>query len=147
MTSRFKTVRPFYRPVLKLMHWGALALIVLILLNGLNGWVRWSLIGVAALWGLGYAALGHLARPSPALTGLARSGFNAMHVVVLAALEVAAVVGFLAPDGPLDGATRVIFLVTLGLALLHGIFHLWRHTALGDGALRNITPRLMHGML
>jgi cytochrome b561 len=133
--------------MLKLVHWGALALIVLILLNGLSGASRWALIVVAGLWALGYAAYGHLARPGPALTGIARSGFNAMHVIVLASLEVAAVAALLAPNGPLDGGARVIFLLTLGLGLLHGIFHLWRHTALGDGALRNITPRLMHGIL
>ena len=146
MKSGVPSVRHFYRPVLKIMHWTALALIVLILLNGLNGWVRWGLILVAVLWGLGYAVFGHLSRPGPALTGLARSGFKAMHVIVLAALEMAAVAALLAPNGLLDGATRVIFLLTLGLGLLHGIFHLCRHTALGDGALRNITPRLMHGI-
>ena len=31
--------------------------------------------------------------------------------------------------------------------LMHGCFHAWRHTALYDGALRNITPRFAHRIL
>jgi len=147
MASASKTVPRLYRPVLKLVHWSAAALIVLVLLTGLTDAIRWALIVVALLWGLGYAVFGHLARPGPALTGIARSGFNAMHVVVLLGLEMAAVAAFFAENGPLDGTVRVIFLVALGLGLLHGIFHLWRHTALLDGALRNMTPRLLHGIL
>jgi superoxide oxidase len=147
MTRGFRTPPRLYRPVLKLVHWGALALIVLILLNGLSGPARLGLIVVAVLWALGYVAFGHLARPGPALTGISRSGFNAMHVTVLLSLEAAALAALFTENGPLDGGARVIFLLTLGLGLLHGIFHLWRHTALGDGALRNITPRMMHGIL
>ena len=37
--------------------------------------------------------------------------------------------------------------VLLFLGLLHGLFHLWRHTALFDGALRVILPKFMHGVL
>jgi len=30
---------------------------------------------------------------------------------------------------------------------LHAVFHLWRHRALRDGALRLITPKAMHKVL
>ena len=35
-------------------------------------------------------------------------------------------------------------MVLFSAASLHAIYHLWRHTALGDGALRRITPRALH---
>ncbi|MEM1273742.1 MAG: hypothetical protein AAGF88_07995 [Pseudomonadota bacterium] len=39
-----------------------------------------------------------------------------------------------------------LFLLFL-VSNLHAVFHLWRHTALLDGALRMITPRALHKLL
>jgi cytochrome b561 len=49
---------------------------------------------------------------------------------------------------PLPGPeARTLLLALLAAALIHGVFHLWRHTALGDGALRRMTPRRFHNIL
>jgi hypothetical protein len=39
-----------------------------------------------------------------------------------------------------------LWFALIGAGMLHGIFHLWRHTALGDGAFRRMTPRALHGL-
>jgi len=54
-------------------------------------------------------------------------------------LNVAALLGRVA-----DARAWQALVVLLILATLHAIFHLWRHTALGDGALRTILPCRMH---
>lgn len=136
-----------YRPVLKCLHWGSLAFVILALTQGLTPELRWGFVALCLLWAAGFALWGNLARPGPALTGLARRSFAPLHSALIAALVLCAIMAVQAPDGPLDGPVRLAFLGLLGGGLLHGIFHLWRHTALGDGALRNITPRFLHGIL
>lgn len=42
---------------------------------------------------------------------------------------------------------RSFWFALIGAGMLHGIFHLWRHTALGDGAFRRMTPRSLHRFL
>ncbi len=147
MARRAAAPPPLYRSLLKGLHWASLALVILALAQGLSPALRWGFAGVAGLWLAGFALWGNLARPGPALTGLARRSFGLMHLALVAALALCALAALLAPDGPLDGTARLAFLGLLGAGLLHGIFHLWRHTALGDGALRNITPRFLHGIL
>jgi len=147
MTSRTLPVPGLYRPLVKLLHWAAFCLLLAALTAGLTPAIRWALVGVAGIWGLGFAVFGHLGRPGPALTGIAGRGFVPMHIGLLLAVVICAGMAIFAAPGPLEGAPRVTFLVTCGLGLLHGIFHLWRHTALGDGALRNMTPRILHGIL
>ncbi len=44
-------------------------------------------------------------------------------------------------------ALKDLYFYLLAIASLHGVFHLWRHTALGDGALKRITPTFMHKSL
>jgi hypothetical protein len=42
---------------------------------------------------------------------------------------------------PLPGPDiRITLLIVLGAGLLHGIFNLWRSTALNDGAMRRMLP-------
>jgi cytochrome b561 len=49
---------------------------------------------------------------------------------------------------PLPGLdARTLLLALLAAALIHAVFNLWRHTALGDGALRRMVPRALHHIL
>ena len=73
--------------------------------------------------------------------------FRPIHYGLLALFGISTLALIAAPDGPLQGSTRTIFLLTLGAGLMHGVFHMWRHTVLLDGALRNITPRALHNIL
>lgn len=147
MRPSFSNVPPVYRSVLKVLHWSALTLIVLTLAIGLTPFLRWAIIGVAVVWSIGFGAFGLMAKPGPALTGALRSYFQPAHLFMLGLFDICAIVALNADVGTLAGMNRTVFLAMLGLALLHGIFHLWRHTALGDGALRNMMPRAFHGLL
>jgi len=42
---------------------------------------------------------------------------------------------------------RFWYAVLAGAAALHAVFHLWRHTTLADGALRRMTPEVLHKYL
>jgi hypothetical protein len=88
--------------------------------------------------GPGAKLQGGLRRAYPAL----QWGIDAL-LAWCAADTLAGLLGWALP-GP---ETRSLLMSLLAAASPHALFHLWRHTALHDGALRRITPRLMHGML
>ncbi len=128
------------------LHW-ALFLMLLAMIKGGTAAepLRWAFVAGGGLW-VGMAVLrGLLGRPGPKLTGLARSSFAPMHWAMYALLAAAVVLNATA----LLALTPQVWawnslLVLLVAATFHAIFHLWRHTALNDGALRMMTPKAMH---
>lgn len=123
-----------------LLHWSVPVVIVGALGRPAPGWDL-ALAACAILWVMA-AFVSGLNGPGPALTGWLRPLHFWSHIALLAILGLAATLLLLGhPEA------RRILLVTFMLGLLHGIFHLWRHTVLGDGALRTMLPRAMHGIL
>lgn len=91
-------------------------------------------------------AAGLLNSPGPKLDGTLRAAHPWLAWGMYMALGVVAGLTLWAQIGaPLDLADIHIYL--LAAVCLHAIFHLWRHTALGDGALRRMTPETIHRML
>ncbi len=110
--------------------------------------------GVAAIWFALYALHGPLFKPGPKLERLARRVHRPAHHALYLSLPLlagAAVVTPLAGIGEVPGwavtAQDLVVKVMLFAVILHAIYHLWRHTALNDGALRKITPRAIHHLL
>ena len=133
-------LRPRLKPLLMALHWTVPVLIVGALGRPAPGWGL-ALAASAMLW-LALSVLVGLNRPGPALTGWLRPLHFWSHVALLALLTLATAA--LVADHP---QARRLLLVTFMLGLLHGIFHLWRHTVLGDGALRNMLPKATHKIL
>ena len=133
------------------LHWMAVLLLILMMSDGERfALLAWSF--VAANLGLGVLALvfGLMTRPGPKLQGVAR----VLHpwqsrAMYLAAAACAIFIGAEALGHPLPGPvdTTLAEMLLFSLASLHGAYHLWRHTALYDGALRVITPRALHRYL
>lgn len=147
MRPSFSNTPPAYRSLVKLLHVLVIGFVIASLVFGNVPVVTWGLVGLMGLWGVGFGLFGLLARPGPALTGVLRTYFVPMHLVMMGLPGILAIALVNADPGPLTDGPRAVAIATLGLGLLHGIFHLWRHTALGDGALRNMTPRILHGLL
>ena len=131
------------------LHWG-LFLVLLAMIKGgtAEPWVRWAYVALAALW-VGLAlAFGPQARPGPKLTGTTRRLFTPAHwalyalVAATALLNAAELLHLIAP-----GPAWVSLLVLLSAGAFHAIFHVWRHAALYDNALRTILPRALHRYL
>lgn len=132
------------------LHWLTATLLLFMLGDGgATAWLAW----LFALSGIVMVALalafGLMNGPGPKLDGLFRVAHPWLHRALyglIAWSAVAALAETLAH--PLPGLqARKLLLVLLAAALLHAVFHLWRHTALGDGALRRITPRSLHSIL
>jgi cytochrome b561 len=147
MRSTNRQTPPAYRSLVKLLHALVPCLILLALIAGNSSFIKWGFVAVVGLWVAGFWLFGLLAKPGPALSGAVRNYFVPMHLVMMGLPLIFAVTLFNADPGPLTGSARTVALTTLGAGLVHGIFHLWRHTSLGDGALRNMTPRILHGLL
>ena len=147
MRPSFNITPPVYRSVVKALHWLTFMLIVATLFAGNTAFVKWGLIIVVGVWVIGFGSFGMMAKPGPALTGPVRNYFVPLHLVMMGLPLILAITLLNSDPSPLAGSARTVALTTLGAGLLHGIFHLWRHTSLGDGALRNMTPRFMHGFL
>jgi hypothetical protein len=78
---------------------------------------------------------------------LADGGKTAVRVCV-AGVAGAVVLGARTLGRALPGPeARVLLLALLAVTLLHGVFNLWRQTALGDGARHRVTPRAIHHIL
>lgn len=129
-----------------LLHW-SLAILLLAMIKGGTAavGVRWAYVILGGLWVGMAVANGVMARPGPKLTGAFRRGFHAAHVGIFALIAVTVVLnlGALLHLTPLVWAWNSL-LVLFAATMLHAVFHLWRHTALMDGALRMITPRVLH---
>lgn len=133
-----------------LLHWAVVVLLLLHLAaSGQNATLAWAFV----LSGLAMGALallfGLMNDPGPKLDGKLRHAYPLLQwgmyglLVWVCTDALAGLVG-----RPLPGPeARTLLILLLGASSLHGLFHLWRHTVLCDGALRRITPRMMHGML
>lgn len=142
-----RSAPPAYRALTKVLHWSAFALLIAAMVAGQTPVTRWGLTVVVLVWAAGFAVYGVLARPGPALSGVLRTTFVPLHIAILALFGITTVLILRADPGPLTGPARQMCLAMIGIGSLHGIFHLWRHTALGDGALRNMTPKILHSFL
>lgn len=132
-----------------ILHWSLFLQLICITAGAEHPAFYWGF----AVCGLAMSALalvfGLMGKPGPKLDGLARSAFPWMHRALYMGITGVAILCLMhlatGSPGYLDmrWATKILFYITL----LHAIFHLWRHTALMDGALRTITPRFMHSAL
>lgn len=137
------------RGAVVLLHW-TFALLLLAQVKGGEAApaLRWAFVAAGALWLAVMAAGGPLGRPGPKLRGTMRALFRPGHWALYAliagtvALNAAALMGRVSDD-----AAWTALLVTLGAGAFHAVFHLWRHTALNDGALRMMAPRAWHRYL
>ncbi|WP_300032242.1 hypothetical protein [uncultured Roseobacter sp.] len=125
------------------LHWSVLILLMLLLAAGSEHALLSWLFGLAGLAMCALALTGGLLNgPGPALTGALRMAHPWLHrgmylLLALCALSVVSVqIGTPLP-GP---APRDLLITLMGAGLLHGIFNLWRSSALGDGALRRMLP-------
>ena len=137
------------RSIVILLHWTTAALLLVMLKGGdSHPAIRWGFVGAGTLWLALMLAGGPLGRPSVRLTSLSRAMFLPFHLALYAALAAAVGLNALALTrrGSDDDAFTALLLL-LAMAAFHAVFHLWRHTALGDGALRMMTPRRMHRLL
>jgi cytochrome b561 len=132
-----------------LLHWSVALMLLMMVKGGAAApALRWTFVAAGGLW-VGLALIkGLQGRPGPKLTGAARAAFVPFHILVYAtlaltvALNGAALLGWTS-----DSAAWTALLALLALATFHAIFHLWRHTALNDGALRVMMPRIWHKYL
>lgn len=133
-----------------LLHWLVLTLLMLALASGLE---NAALLTGFAVAGLAMVALGLvfglMNGPGPRLEGGLRSAHPWLNRAMYGLLACACASTLaLAAGTTLPGPTpRTLMVVLFAASALHGIFNLWRHTALGDGALRRMTPKALHGML
>ena len=126
---------------------------------------------LSLLWVADWMRRGLASRPGPKLRGWARPAHRAMHTALIGGLGVLALTGFglgltsavmlkaggivpIAPPLGLPAANEVVgavhaavFYALFALVAAHALFHLWRHVALNDGALRIMMPRALHRFL
>ena len=126
---------------------------------------------IALVWTGIYLRKGLASRPGPKLPTWARRFHSFNHRLLYVALPLmvftGAATGFAAPyviyafgilpiNPGFDAAAlhklledihEVAFNLLLAAVTLHAIFHLWRHTALRDNALRIMAPKIMHRWL
>lgn len=128
------------------LHWAVVFLVLALSKDGVtNSGLHWAFVGIGALWLILAAMGGPLGRPGPKLTGAFRVLFVPFHLAVYLTLAIAVVMSALAQTGRVAHQDAwLAHLALFAIGALHGIFHLWRHTALRDGALRMILPRAMH---
>lgn len=138
------------RAVTITLHW--LNLIVLLFVLGDGGATAWLSLAYAAsaLTMCGLALVfGLMNGPGPKLQGAVRAAHRWLHrgfYLLLGWGGAALMAQTLA--APLPGpAARTLLLALLAVTALHAVFNLWRHTGLGDGALRRIAPRAVHHVL
>ena len=102
-------------------------------------------------FGMCFLALfnGLMSGPGPRLEGALRQAHPLMHWSMYVILAAAAGITLLAllNLATFGIAPKEVNLALIGIASLHGIFHLWRHPALGAGAFRRMTPKALHGLL
>lgn len=136
----------------QVLHWSTGILLVFLLSvdDRIYGGLGWAFVvcgGALCLLGLTMGLMNK--DPGPALRGLLRRAHpwlsRAMYCLLGWAV-IALATG--ATNRPLPGPGARDLLLILGAAALgHAIFHLWRHTALMDGALRRIVPQVFHKYL
>ena len=128
-------------------HWMAAFLLAVLLIKGPSAptWLTLAFSGLSGLWFASYVfGRGPLAKPGPKLVGITRPIHRLQHHALYFGMAAAAVASLSVLEDEVTGRALTVLLF---LGLLHGLFHLWRHTALFDGALRLILPKFMHGVL
>lgn len=131
------------------LHWSVVLLVLMLVKGGSDlPALRWIFVGAAGLWVAMSLTGGMLGRPGPKLTGLARAAFRPMHLALYGLMGATTVLN----AAPLLGTATVhsawlSLLILVFAGTFHAIFHLWRHTALYDGALRLMMPRIWHKYL
>jgi len=131
------------------LHWLTFLCLVLLVAGGPRPLLAW-VFAIAGLSMCGVAAVrGVMNGPGPVLTGALRRAHPWMSRAMYLALgATAALTIWVSLGGNWSGPRLAeVYFYLLSASSLHAIFHLWRHTALGDGALRRITPKRMHGSL
>ncbi|MEL6620943.1 MAG: hypothetical protein AAFY39_00990 [Pseudomonadota bacterium] len=131
------------------LHWLTLTLLLVFMAAGPVPVIAWA-FGLSGLAMCGIALVNGLMNgPGPKLEGVLRTAHpwlsRGMYLAV-GATSVATIwymLGGTVPGPRLED--WLMYLLSIGA--LHGIFHLWRHTALGDGVLRRMTPKSMHKSL
>ncbi|MEM6386135.1 MAG: hypothetical protein AAF718_07860 [Pseudomonadota bacterium] len=130
-----------------LLHWLSFLLVYLIW-STTPDWPPWLVqpfVAITAVWvGLLVVRRRVFFKPGPKLDGGARLAHRLQHPVLYLSLVGMALV-FLTNQP--ERVTYIVVQVIFFGGLMHGLFHLWRHTALYDGSLRNITPRFLHKVL
>ncbi|APE42833.1 hypothetical protein BOO69_04895 [Sulfitobacter alexandrii] len=132
------------------LHWAAFLLILIMIKGGVSTpWALWLFVGVVAAWEALTLAKGLIGRPGPKLSPGMRRAYPWMHRTLHILLALTALACLLRLAGhPLRYLDAWILLnITLAAGAFHGVFHVWRHTALYDNALRLILPRIMHKWL
>ena len=133
-----------------LLHWTNFVLLILLVAGGTgSAALVWALVLTALAMPAIAVSQGLMTRPGPKLDGIARTAHPWMHRGMYALMVYVALVAAAYQLGaPLPGPDiSLALMILLSASSLHAIFHLWRHTALGDGALRIITPRALHKVL
>ena len=128
-------------------HWITFFMLAVLLIKGreAGSGLIWGFVGLGLVWVASYVVrLGPLGKPGPKLTGWLRPIHRAQHHALYIAIAVASALVVWQLDATATGRALKVLLFA---GLLHGAFHLWRHTALFDGALRTITPRALHRLL
>lgn len=128
------------------LHWAMLALVLSVWLGGGTVVLALAAVGSAAFAGL-YALQGLSHGPGPKLWGLLRPLHRWQHRLIYVMLMAFAVICIAGLFGRGDALRHGFSGWFVAVGTLHGLFHLWRHTALGDGALRRMTPRRLHRYL
>lgn len=132
------------------LHWGV---VVLLLLHLAAGGQNAALASSFAFAGLSMVVLavvfGLMNGPGPKLDASLRRAYPVMQWGMYGLLGWCCVDALaVLRNTPLPGPdSRTLLILLVAASSLHGLFHLWRHTVLHDGALRRITPRVLHGML
>ncbi len=128
-------------------HWLTFFLLAVLLIEGpaASSALIAAFSGLTALWLLTYVlGRGPMGKPGPKLKGWLGSVHHLQHHALYLAMATASILVIWHLEATATGRALKVLLF---LGLLHGTFHLWRHTALYDGALRTITPRTLHRFL
>lgn len=128
------------------LHWANLMLLVLLVAAGPEPWLAWTFVITSAGMVVLAIGAGLLNGPGPKLEGALRMAHPWLSRGMYAALGAVSGITLASLLGIWTSpvALQDLYFYLLGAASLHGVFHLWRHTALGDGALKRMTPAFMH---
>ncbi len=130
------------------LHWANLLLLIRLVAAGPVAALAWLFVVTSATMAAIALGAGLMNGPGPKLEGAVRAAHPWLSrgmYLLLAGTGLATLAYLLGLAPTLDLPTIYFFL--LSVVSLHAIFHLWRHTALGDGALRRILPQAMDKML